>query len=241
MTIFKKQGPTIKKTRNRFRNKKIIGILCFILAAIIAFILLPRLYEKQSETVMALQVTSPIAKGELITERNVEMNTVGILGLPNGFLRKKEQALDKIAKVDMLAGDIVTKNKVGDYISDPIIEAFKNEGKRLLTVTLDSNAAGLASHLQKGDIVNVASVVETENYSNAIYNYDELKNLEIYDIENANAESISEAKKDSSISPNADIIIQTVTFIVNDIQANKLLEAEYNGALHLIFVSRGGV
>jgi len=241
LTIFKKKGPTIKKSKNKFRNKKLIGIACFLVALLIAFVILPRLYEQQAETTTALLVTSPIAKGELITEQNVSVNTVGSYGLPKDYLQEKDQTAGKIAKVDMLIGDVVTENKIGEFVSDPVIEAFKKEDKRLMSITLESNAAGLASHLQKGDIVNVASIVETENYTTVVNNFEELQNLEIYDIENANAESISDAKKGNAISPNSDIIIKTVTFIVNDAQAKKLLEAEYNGTLHLIFVNRGGI
>ncbi|MDD4566112.1 MAG: RcpC/CpaB family pilus assembly protein [Eubacteriales bacterium] len=239
--IFKKNGSSIKKTRSRFRNKKLIGVVCLVAAILIAFVLLPRLYEKQSETTTALQTVSPIAKGELITEKHVSLSTVGSYGLPKRYLENKDLAVGKIAKVDMLVGDIVTDNKIGDFVADPVMEAFENEGKRLLTVTLDSAAAGLASHLEKGDIVNVASIVENEDYMSIINTYEELRNLEIYDIENSAAESIRDAKKGSAISPNADIIVKTVTFIVNDEQASKLLEAEYTGALHLIFVSRGGI
>ena len=38
---------------------------------------------------------------------------------------------------------------------------------------------------------------------------------------------------------NADPIISTITFIASDDQANKLIECEYAGNIHVTFVKRG--
>lgn len=241
MTIFKRKGNALKKSKNKFRSKKVAGILCLLFSAVVAFVILPILYDKQSDTVTAVQVSAPIAKGNLISSEMVSENKVGSYGISKGFVSDKDKVVGKVAKVDMLLGDTVTSSKIGEYASDPLIDSFKKDGKRLVTVSIGSNAAGMASHLQKGDTVNVACIIESDTYTNMVYTYPELQNLKIYDIENSNAESISDAKKEStSMVSNSDIIIKTVTLIVNDLQANKLIEAEYNGKLHLIFVSREG-
>ena len=63
---------------------------------------------------------------------------------------------------------------------------------------------------------------------------DELKNIEIYSIENSEAQDIEHTDDE------ADTVAATLTLIVNDIQAQKLIYTEYSGKLHVVFERRGG-
>ncbi|GHU94316.1 hypothetical protein FACS1894208_05170 [Clostridia bacterium] len=64
---------------------------------------------------------------------------------------------------------------------------------------------------------------------------DELRHITVFDVENAKTDSVSEEQPDE----NQDPVPKTVTLIVTEEQALKLVEAEYTGKIHLIFERRG--
>ena len=66
--------------------------------------------------------------------------------------------------------------------------------------------------------------------------YEELKNLEVYSIENDDAQNVEDANTEED---ETDRIAATLTLIVNDVQAEKLVAAEYSGKLHAVFEKRG--
>jgi len=241
MLFKKKETPMQEKVKLRrnpgkyLKNKKLLSLLCIVLAAILSFVVLPRLYEKQADTTTVVTVTDTIKKGEIIKANKVIEKKVGAYGLPSNVIKSMQKVDGKVAKVDLLADDYITDVKIGDFVSDPIIENIVKQGKQLTTITLQSNAAGLASHLQKGDIVNVGTVRETDSGFQVVFE-PSLKGMQIYDIENADAVSVDDVK--ASKADAVDAIPQTITFIATEEQSLKLMGAEYNGKLHLTLVKR---
>ncbi|WP_324825153.1 Flp pilus assembly protein CpaB [Sinanaerobacter sp. ZZT-01] len=239
--LFKKKEKLQEKVKLRrnpgkyLKNKKLLSLLCIVLAAILSFVVLPKLYEQQADTAMVVTVTDTIKKGEIIKANKVIEKKVGAYGLTAGVISNVAKLEGKVAKVDLLAGDYITDAKIGDFVSDPIIENIVKQGKQLTTITLQSNAAGLASHLQKGDIVNVGTVRETETGFHISFD-PLLKGMQIYDIENADAVSVDDVK--ASKADAVDAIPQTITFIVTETQAARLLDAEYNGKIHITLIKR---
>ena len=107
-----------------------------------------------------------------------------------------------------------------------------NQGKMLVTVSLDSVAAGVGNNLKSGDIISIVG------YANdAVVAYEELKALEVYSIENENAEKLEDVENNEE----AEHLASTVTLIANQVQAEKLIQAEYSGKVHAVFVKRGAV
>ena len=105
-----------------------------------------------------------------------------------------------------------------------------NAGKMLVTVSLDSVAAAVGNHLQSGDIVSVIGYAD-----NTVTAYEELKNLEVFSVENDDAQNLDDVENDE----NAEKIASNITLIVNQAQAEKLVQAEYSGKVHAVFVKRG--
>lgn len=232
------QAPGMK---SKLRSRKVKAIISFILVIVLAFVVLPMIYSSQSETGTVAVVKSPISKGEEITAEKFSMETVGTYGLSKSVILLREDIIGKKALVDMVKGDLIMAEKIGKSATDPLMDAFVEEGNRLVTVSIKSNAAGLASHLERGDIVNVACVqgiMDEYGYQTGVQvlNYPELKHLEVYDAENAQTDSVDKEKESGD--NNADPIIHTITFVATDWQAQKLLEAEYTGTLHVIFVAK---
>jgi len=220
------------------------------LAGVLAFIILPGLYVDKSATTTIVTVTEPIAAGTQLEEKMLGAATVGAYGLPGTVIKDKKQLIGKFARTDLYKGDLLLPEKISEYRADATLDALMKAGQRLVTVSLPSMASGLSSHLEKGDLVSVVSYIpETTQQSMDGYStqpgrvvlYPELQQLKVYDIENAKTESIETVKEeqDGSNPLNADPVPKTVTLIVTDLQALKLIEAEYTGKIHLIFVKRG--
>ena len=149
----------------------------------------------------------------------------------------------------MVKGDYIFPQKIADFATDEKMDRIIKEDKKLVTVSVSSIAAGLSSHLKSGDIVTVAVFLNPKESSNGeqsaspkVMIYPELKSLEVYSVENSRTQSIEQAREqqqaDNKTSSN-DPIPKTVTLIVTEAQAVKLIETEYTGKLHMILEKRG--
>jgi len=211
--------------------------------------LLPKLYKDKAETVTVLRVAADISKGEKIENRHIAEVEVGKYGLPDNIINDKSLVIGKIAKTSMVKGDYIFPQKIADFASDEKMNRIVKENKRLVTVSVPSIAAGLSSHLKSGDIVTVAVFLNQKESSDGeqsaspkVMIYPELKSLEVYSVENSRTQSTEQAREqqqaDNKPSSN-DPIPKTVTLVVTEAQAVKLIEAEYTGKLHLILEKRG--
>lgn len=211
--------------------------------------LLPKLYKDKAETVTVLRVAADISKGEKIENRHIAEVEVGKYGLPDNIINDKSLVIGKIAKTSMVKGDYIFPQKIADFATDEKMDRIIKEDKKLVTVSVSSIAAGLSSHLKSGDIVTVAVFLNPKESSNGeqsaspkVMIYPELKSLEVYSVENSRTQSIEQAREqqqaDNKPSSN-DPIPKTVTLVVTEAQAVKLIEAEYTGKLHMILEKRG--
>lgn len=228
-----------------FKNRIFLSALCLILAAGISFLLLPRFYENKSATVTVLRAAQDIPAGTELTDHNLTSVEVGNYGLPEGVINDPAQIVGKVAQTTIAKGDYFFPQKLGSYLADEQLDRIAKSDQRLVTISVSSIAAGLSSHLRAGDIVTVAVFIEKSSDGKAsspqVIIYPELRELETYSVENAKTEDtakIRDQQKDSS-SSNSDPVVKAVTLIVTETQAEKLIQAEYTGKLHLIFVKRG--
>jgi len=229
------------------KNRIFLSAVCIVLAAAIAFILLPKFYADKSVTAMVLRASEDIPAGTEIQERHLVSVEMGSFGLPSDIINDKTLVIGKIAQTDIAAGDFLFPQKLGDYIANEKLDRIVKENKQLVTITVPSIAAGLSSHLQSGDRVTVAVFAneKAEGYENKssvsrVTLYPELKDLEVYGVDNARTQSTAEVREQQAEGqPSGDPIPKAVTLIVTEVQAARLVEAEYTGKLHLIFVRRG--
>ena len=229
------------------KNRIFLSAVCIVLAGAIAFILLPKFYADKSVTAMVLRASEDIPAGTEIQERHLVSVEMGSFGLPGDIISDKTLVIGKIAQTDIAAGDFLFPQKLGDYIANEKLDRIVKEDKKLVTITVPSIAAGLSSHLQSGDRVTVAVFVnqnaegyENQNTVSRVTIYPELKDLEVYAVDNARTQSTSEVREQQvEGQPSGDPIPRAVTLIVTEVQAARLIEAEYTGKLHLIFVQRG--
>ncbi len=213
------------------QNKIFIGAVCIVVAGIFAFGVLPSMYKGKGGTEKIVKLNATVSAGTKIDESMLIETEVGSFGLPESVIRKKEDVVGKFARAEISADDLIVKSKLSDYAANEKLDSILANGQKLITVTLPSIAAGVGNHLQRGDIISLICYV-----GDAPVIYEELKYLEVYSIENDDAQNVEDANVEED---ETDKIAATLTLIVNDVQAEKLVSAEYSGKLHAVFEKRG--
>ena len=212
-----------------FQNRIFVGALCIILAAVVAFVVVPSLNNTKGKTQKVIKLKDDIVSGTKINEEMITETEVGSYGLPDNIITKKDDIVGKYSNCDIKSEDFVVASKLSDFAADERLDKIHSNGQKLVTVTVPSLAAGVGNHIRAGDYVSV--FLYDDGFVEVI---DELKNIEIYSIENSEAQDIEHTDDE------ADAVAATLTLIVNDIQAQKLIYTEYSGKLHIVFERRGG-
>lgn len=213
------------------QNRILIGAGCILLAGIFAFGVLPGMYQGKGGTETVIKVTGTVGAGTKIEETMLKEVEVGSFGLPENIVKEKTDIVGKYARTEIAAEDCIVKSKLSDYAANERLDGILANGQKLVTVTLPSIAAGVGNHLRAGDIISLVC------YSNGVpMAYEELKNIEVYSIENDAAQDIAEV---NAAEAKSDTVAATLTLIVNDMQAERLVEAEYSGKLHAVFERKG--
>lgn len=215
-----------------FQNKIVVGVICIVIAAVMAFIFLPSISKSKSNTIKIYSVKNIIHEGSKIEESMITEKEVGSYGLPESVVKDKDKIVGKYAACDITPDDLILSSKLSDYAANQKLDKVMSQGKMLVTVSLDSVAAAVGNHLKTGDIISIVG------YSNdSVVVYEELKELEVYSIENENAEKLEDVENNEE----AEHLASTVTLVATQVQAEKLIQAEYSGKVHAVFVKRGAV
>ncbi len=207
--------------------------------------LLPNFYASKNATTTVLRAGQDIPAGTKIESGQLVSVEVGSFGLPEGFLNDKDLIVGKVAQTNIAKGDYLFPQKLGENIANELLDRIAKNNQRLVTISVPSVAAGLSSHLQVGDIVTIAVFMEKvsdgEDTSPQVILYPELKGIEVYSVENARTQDTAQVREQqaTSQSPSGDPVPKAITLIVTEAQAEKLVQAEYTGKLHVIFEKRG--
>jgi len=231
-----------KSIVNQGRTRKqairyILGVLIILVSLFISFMLIPQLYARQGDVVTALTANTVIPKGKIIESSDLLMKEVGAYNIIPDYITEISVALGATAAVDILPGDIITPSKIDPAAGDPYLNAIAKEGNKLISVSINTNAAGVGGNLLPGDIVRLYFVYEDEDGKSRILAPFELKELKVYSISNSSNEELDRVKDDNS-SLSRNMVVDTVTLIASDIQVMRILEGEYEGKIHLALVRR---
>ena len=138
------------------KNRTVIGIICIVIAAILAFAVSPVIARTEGGTVDAVRAKKEIRAGSEIREEDLEVVKVAGKYLPSGTEAEKDKVAGKYASADIFAGDYITAEKTrGDStsVSDSLIGL--SEGELAVTVGITSFADGFSGQLRNGDIVKL--------------------------------------------------------------------------------------
>lgn len=209
-----------------FKNRTSLGVFSIILALIISFGITPLINKKTSSQVEIVRVNKDIKQGEEITSDKISKIKVGAYNLPPNVIKSEQELLSKFAKVDMYKGDFFFKEKISDInkMQDHYLYNTFNQ-KIAISATIKSDASGLSGKLQEGDIVTIIGKTDKNPKLEIIQELMYVKVL---------STTVKGIDKDETEGmPN------TVTFSVNDIQAEKIAELELEGDMHVALVYRG--
>ena len=216
----------------KLSKRMLFGIISIVLAAVIAFIGIPAVSRQNSTTVHIVRVKSPITEGSVISAEALEMAEVSAQNLPAHVATEFSQVVGSYAKVDLVAGDYFLPEKVSRTASDkdPLLSMLSDD-QIAVSVSVQSLAGILSNKLRADDIVSVYSRSSDEKFEVV----DELRYVRIIAVTNANGTNIEDAVEDESR------MASTVTFLLNDRQAQKLITIEHEHPMHLALVSRGDI
>ena len=212
-----------------FQNRIFVGGLCIVFSALIAFVVIPSINNARGKTQKVIKLKTDIDSGVQISEDMITETEVGSYGLPENIIINKDDIVGKYSNGNIKSEDLIVSSKLSEYAADERLDKIHSNGQKLVTVTVPSIAAGVGNHLRAGDFVSV--FLYEDGFVEVI---EELKNIEIYSIENSDAVNIEDAEEKT------DAVAATLTLIVNDIQAQELIYSEYSGNLHIVFEKRGG-
>lgn len=223
-------------------NKIFIGTVCLLLAAVLSFVLLPKLYEDETATVQVVVLNCTAEKGTVITEEMLKTVEVGALGLSGTVATTKEQVLGMVAASTIYPGEYLTKNRLlpaDDYKGDGT--ALQN-GQYLLSLKLPSPAAGLAGVLRGGDCVDVYTTLEDENGIMATQKV--LTNISVVKVFNTHLESLDTLDKQASqdvsgVKSSNDYAPVYIVVRVDESQAKALISLEHSENFHLSLAKAG--
>jgi pilus assembly protein CpaB len=228
-----------------FKNKIFIGAICLLLAGVLAFVLLPRLYSAQASTVEIVTLKQDVAGGTVISDDMLTTAEVGSYGLPDNVVKDKSEIAGLVAKETIYAGEYLWRNR---FMTE---EAYQKtlpesgtalkDGSYLLTIGLPSASSGLAGILRGGDVVDVYGSVSDNGLSSV---GEALTAVPVYTVLNSKLVPLDDLDLKLKAAHDADqsdydFIPAYVVFIVNDQQAQTLIGLEKDKSLHLVLRKAG--
>jgi pilus assembly protein CpaB len=230
------------------KRKFLVAIVCLAVAALLTWRLFD-IADSTKDVAVVVKVARRVDKGTLIAQDMLRVAEIGAYGLEGDLIESADSVTGKYAATDLFPEDNLTAGKFTDIndMADNYVQKARDASLSAVSVGLGGISAGLSGKLKIGDVVSALVFVAQggQAASNGeVISYPELKFLEIADITNNRAEDIGRETgfdgADTGKRNQGDAQIPaSVTFLVNQEQALRLVEAENTGKIHLVFQGRG--
>jgi len=224
-----------------FKSKAFLGGICLLLAAGIAFFVIPRFYNNQKATVTVVKATQEIVAGTTITESMVTVSEVGAYGLSEHILKDVNDVIGKVLLEPIHAGetfwaDCLTTEDDYKAVADVNTKGL-TDGYCLVTIKCPTASVGVAGVLRPGNIVDVFECVEdmeTDTYTMV----KALDDMYVYDVLNSSLVSLAEIdeKKANAAEDSSETYNYEPTYVVircTEAQAQTLIRLEKAESLHM--------
>ena len=230
-----------------FKSKIFLGIICLILAAAIAFLVLPNFYASKSVTTHAVKLAEDVPVGTVIADSMLVSVEVGSYGLPSSTVMKEEDAIGKVASENMYTGEFLTATRLITEEEYQALVAEQTKGLEngycLVTIQFPGASSGVASVLRSGHIVDVHECVENEDKTFSVQKV--LSSMYVYAVLNADLQSLSELDvklEEAIVEEDTDYNFEPafVVFRCTETQAQTLIRLERMEAIHLTLQRTGG-
>lgn len=215
----------------KLNNRFLFGILSLLLSAIIAFIAIPTIAGQTNGKTEIIRVTSPIAKGEEITQEAVKVMEVGSYNLPDNVARSVQDVAGRYAAADFEEGDYILASKVSliPLTSDVALNNIPS-GKVAISLTVKTLASGLSDKLQPGDIIRIY------HYLDAAREVPELRYVQVLSVTDSggnNVDNAAELEEGEEKQQSA-----TITVLASPEQAEVITGIENDGTAHVALICR---
>ena len=212
-----------------------------LLAAGIAFFVIPRFYTNQKATVAVVKATQEIAAGTAITESMVTVTEVGAYGLSEHILKDVNDVIGKVPLDPIHAGetfwaDTLTTMDEYEAVAEDSTKGLE-DGYCLVTIKCSTVSAGIAGVLRPGNIVDVFECVEDAE-ADTYTTVKSLDDMYVYDVLNSSLVSLAEIdeKKANSAEGSSDAYNYEPAYVVircTEAQAQTLIRLEKAESLHM--------
>jgi len=228
------------------KNRIFISAACLVMAAVLAFVLLPRLYETRSATTEVVRLNQTVERGTVIDDTMLTVSEVGSYGLAGDVVTKADQIIGQVAVSTVYAGEYLWRDRfiaIEEYeLEIAGAGAALGDGQYLLTVSFPTTSSGVAGVLRDGDVVDVYEYGTDESGSSAVNLA--ISSLRVYEVLNARLLSLSALDAELEAAPDADasdydFAPAYVVFIADGQQAKTLIRLEREKSLHLALREAG--
>ncbi len=228
------------------KNKIVIGCVCLILAALLAFGLLPKLYNSQSATTEVVRLNQTVEYGTVIDESMLTLVEVGAYGLSDRVATSKADLIGKVAATTVYADENLLPERfmcLEDFEKEAVKQDANLEaGQVLITVSFPTVSSGIAGLLRGGDSVDVYEYAADELGQSVVNKA--LAGMTVYDVLNSKLISLADldAEFEADETLNADdydFVPAYVIFIANEQQAKTLIKLEREKSMHLTLQEAG--
>ena len=230
--------------RKIFKNKLFISTACLVLAAVLSFVLLPKIYEEETATANVLVLNQTVAEGTEITEKLLSTAEVGAFGLSGAVATDKEQVIGMVATSTIYEGEYLTKNRLvtAEEYKKSVSGAVLADGQFLLALKIPSTSSGLAGQLRGAALVDVYTTVDDEN--GAIKTEKALSEISVKQVLNSKLESLDDldkslAEESDGVKDEADYAPVYIVVTVDETQAKTLIALEKAENFHLTLIKAG--
>ena len=226
------------------KNKLFISTACLVLAAVLSFVLLPKMYEDKTATANVVVLNQTVDEGTEITENLLTIAEVGTLGLSEAVATDKEQVIGMVATSTIYKGEYLTQNRLvtADEYKKSASGAVLADGQFLLALKIPSTSSGLAGQLRGDALVDVYTTVEDEN--GAIKTEKVLSQISVKHVLNSRLESLDDldesmTEETDSVKDDADYTPVYIVVTVDETQAKTLIALEKAENFHLTLTRAG--
>ena len=206
----------MKSITNIFKNKIVVAVICFVIAMIIAFIIVPS-KNHDGERVNVIKVTKTISANTKITDDMLKEVNVEYDSVPSEAIRSKSDIVDKYAKSTIYPSDFITLK----------------DGETAVSVTMKTLSKSVSGKILIGDAVQ-------------LYGYDTQEKeinpdsgqwyFEVLAIDNAKSENVSGA----NLNELSDIVPASITVkATSEEQVKSIVNMENNNDVRVVFAGRG--
>ena len=226
------------------KNKLFISTACLVLAAVLSFVLLPKIYEDETATANVLVLNQTVDEGTEITENMLSTAEVGAFGLSGAVATDKEQVIGMVATSTIYEGEYLTKNHLvtAEEYKKSVSGAVLADGQFLLALKIPSTSSGLAGQLRGAALVDVYTTVDDEN--GAIKTEKVLSQISVKHVLNSKLESLDDSgermtEEEDDAKDDTDYTPVYIVVTVDETQAKTLIALEKAENFHLTLIKAG--